>query len=109
MNTENNNTELDGSAQQKFDSKRVRELIWKTSLTANEKLVLLAIAELSDDDDGVCVATRQKIATMCGLSDGSAVSRVTTSVSKKGCLVVVQGSKSDIGSQLPNTYKITIS
>lgn len=108
MNTENNNTDINTSAQQIIDGKKsVRDSIWKKSLTSNEKLVMLALTELSGDD-GTCVATRQKIAFMCGMPDGSAVSKITSDLSRKDVLQVIPDGHDSDGRKVPNTYKIII-
>lgn len=83
----------------------MRDLIWKTALKANEKLVLLFILDQSGADGG-CVCSRELIATRCGLADRNAASKVTAALVNKGLLEVISGGNTPDGIRLPNTHKI---
>jgi hypothetical protein len=85
-----------------------RKKIWdKQSISSLEKLVLLFMIDNSNED-GIYTGLRQTITYKCGLSGATAIGKITASLSKKGYLQIIDNGNAQIGTKLPNSYRVTL-
>lgn len=90
-----------------FNKDSAINAIWKSTLGAKEKLVLLAVVHLADER-GVCSATQQLIATRCGYGEKTAAARALRKLIADGYLKSQAGQKNGYEGHEPNRYIVNI-
>lgn len=104
--TEKNHTAAIESAQPVFDKKLMTEMAWKSPLNTKDKIIMLAMIHLADDN-GICSASYQLLATRCGYTEKTVTKRAIIQLVENGYLKVKPG-VCKYGQHTPNSYTVTM-